>query len=291
MPKFKCALVGDFDDDEMKPTLLTSYDLPENTVYVSERKVDVTVDGQDWTLAVSDISVLDEHYHLKKLLYCNADVFLVCFSIGLPKTFESVKKKWVPEITIHRPEARFLLVGLQVHLREDTTLREKLAKEGLKPITAQEATKLAFEMGAAKYVECSSLTRESTENVFYEATLICLKKPSNREIDSRITFLKKNSEVENDVIVKLVAMKKKKRAEKQKSTEQEQRKLCSVGNKPAYNLIMVHTYMCTGMHVWFAHIFGGAIIETIMGGSNILTNYVHVPSIHKWVWFMAWTTH
>lgn len=39
----------------------------------------------------------------------------------------------------------------------------------MKPITAEEAIKVAKDVGAATYVECSSLTQAGLKNVFDEA--------------------------------------------------------------------------------------------------------------------------
>ena len=67
--------------------------------------------------------------------------------------------QWVPEITHHCQKTPFLLVGTQVDLRDDATTIEKLAKNKQKPITSEQGEKLARELRAVKYVECSALTQ------------------------------------------------------------------------------------------------------------------------------------
>lgn len=67
--------------------------------------------------------------------------------------------QWVPEITHHCQKTPFLLVGTQVDLRDDATTIEKLAKNKQKPITFEQGEKLARELKAVKYVECSALTQ------------------------------------------------------------------------------------------------------------------------------------
>jgi len=67
--------------------------------------------------------------------------------------------QWVPEITHHCQKTPFLLVGTQVDLRDDATTIEKLAKNKQKPITSELGEKLARELRAVKYVECSALTQ------------------------------------------------------------------------------------------------------------------------------------
>ena len=65
----------------------------------------------------------------------------------------------MPEITHHCQKTPFLLVGTQIDLRDDAATVEKLAKNKQKPITAEMGEKLAKELKAVKYVECSALTQ------------------------------------------------------------------------------------------------------------------------------------
>lgn len=67
--------------------------------------------------------------------------------------------QWVPEITHHCQKTPFLLVGTQIDLRDDAATVEKLAKNKQKPITYESGEKLAKELKAVKYVECSALTQ------------------------------------------------------------------------------------------------------------------------------------
>lgn len=67
--------------------------------------------------------------------------------------------KWVPEISHHCPRTPFLLVGTQVDLRDDSNTVEKLAKNKQRPISPESGEKLARDLRAVKYVECSALTQ------------------------------------------------------------------------------------------------------------------------------------
>lgn len=69
--------------------------------------------------------------------------------------------QWVPEITHHCQKTPFLLVGTQIDLRDDAATLEKLAKNKQKPISNEQGDKLAKELKAVKYVECSALTQVS----------------------------------------------------------------------------------------------------------------------------------
>jgi len=73
--------------------------------------------------------------------------------------FSNIVLQWVPEITHHCQRTPFLLVGTQIDLRDDAGTIEKLAKNKQKPITMEQGEKLAKELKAVKYVECSALTQ------------------------------------------------------------------------------------------------------------------------------------
>lgn len=67
--------------------------------------------------------------------------------------------QWVPEITHHCSKTPFLIVGTQIDLRDDSSMVEKLAKNRQRPISFEQGEKLAKELKAVKYVECSALTQ------------------------------------------------------------------------------------------------------------------------------------
>ena len=113
---------------------------------------------------------------LRPLSYNGTDVFLVCFSVMFPASYENIKEKWIPEILHYCQKTTFLIVGTQTDLREDAASIKKLADNYKKPITFQQGEKLAKETRAWKYVECSALSQvwDFNENVlFWKKTLKC----------------------------------------------------------------------------------------------------------------------
>lgn len=110
----------------------------------------------------------EDYDRLRPLSYPQTDVFLVCFSVTSPASFENVKEKWFPEVHHHCPGVPCLIVGTQVDLREDPQVMEKLQRQKQRPVTSEAGERLARELGAVKYVECSALTQKGLKNVFDE---------------------------------------------------------------------------------------------------------------------------
>jgi hypothetical protein len=61
-----------------------------------------------------------------------------------------------------------LIVGTQTDLRDDPAVREKLAKQKMQPVRKEDGDRMAKELGAVKYVECSALTQYKLKDVFDE---------------------------------------------------------------------------------------------------------------------------
>ncbi|KAG7318837.1 hypothetical protein KOW79_017311 [Hemibagrus wyckioides] len=184
MQTIKCVVVG--DGAVGKTCLLISYTtnkFPSEYVptVFDNYAVTVMIGGEPYTLGLFDTAGQEDYDRLRPLSYPQTDVFLVCFSVVSPSSFENVKEKWVPEITHHCPKTPFLLVGTQIDLRDDPSTIEKLAKNKQKPITPETAEKLARDLKAVKYVECSALTQKGLKNVFDEAILAALEPPEPKK--------------------------------------------------------------------------------------------------------------
>jgi len=63
-----------------------------------------------------------------------------------------------------------LIVGTQTDLRDDAAVREKLAKQKMQPVQKADGDRMARELGAVKYVECSALTQYKLKDVFDEVS-------------------------------------------------------------------------------------------------------------------------
>jgi len=180
MQTIKCVVVG--DGAVGKTCLLISYTtnkFPSEYVptVFDNYAVTVMIGGEPYTLGLFDTAGQEDYDRLRPLSYPQTDVFLVCFSVVSPASFENVKEKWVPEIMHHCAKTPFLIVGTQSDLRDDASTIEKLAKNRQKIISAETGDRLSKELKAVKYVECSALTQKGLKNVFDEAILAALEPP------------------------------------------------------------------------------------------------------------------
>lgn len=129
------------------------------------------IGDEPYTLGLFDTAGQEDYDRLRPLSYPQTDVFLVCFSVTSPASFENVREKWFPEVHHHCPGVPCLIVGTQVDLRDDPSVREKLSKQKMAPVRKEDGERMAKDLGAVKYVECSALTQYKLKDVFDEVSL------------------------------------------------------------------------------------------------------------------------
>lgn len=176
--RVKCVLVG--DGAVGKTSLVVSYTTNGYPTQYIPTAFDnfsavVLVDGQPVRLQLCDTAGQDEFDKLRPLCYTSADVFLLCFSVVSPASFQNVPEKWIPEIRTFAPHAPLVLVGTQCDLREDVKVLIDLAKYRERPVDPAEAMDCVRKIGAVTYVECSSLTQKNLKEVFDTVILATLQ--------------------------------------------------------------------------------------------------------------------
>jgi len=138
--------------------------------------------GQDTIeLGLWDTAGQEEYDRLRPLSYANANVFLVCFSVVNPVSYENVSSKWIPELIHFCPDVPSILVGTKIDLRGEESALEKLRKQGQQPTTPEQGHQLAKKIKALKYLECSAKTGENLKQVFDEAVKAVLFNTGKRK--------------------------------------------------------------------------------------------------------------
>jgi GTPase SAR1 family protein len=100
--------------------------------------------------------------------YPKTDIFLICFSIDSPDSFDRVEEKWIPEVQHLCPGTSCLIVGTKRDLRYDQATIDNLKRRKMRPVKYKEGVKLAKSVGYA-YAECSAKTHDGVDDVFYQA--------------------------------------------------------------------------------------------------------------------------
>lgn len=129
------------------------------------------VDGKPINLGLWDTAGQEDYDRLRPLSYPQTDVFLICFSLVSPPSFENVKTKarlrdstvvrygetydglcastqWFPEIQHHAPNIPIILVGTKLDLRNDHDTKEKLRERRMAPINYEQAKQVQKEISA-----------------------------------------------------------------------------------------------------------------------------------------------
>jgi len=127
------------------------------------------VDNKTVSLGLWDTAGQEDYDRLRPLSYPQTDVFLICFSIVNPTSFQNVTSKWWTEVTHHCPNAKLMLVGTKLDLREDKNTVDRLREKNQAPITPEEGRALAKQIDAHNYMECSALTQKGLKQVFDQA--------------------------------------------------------------------------------------------------------------------------
>jgi Ras family protein A len=126
------------------------------------------------------------HDRIRLFSYLDAHIILICFSVDNPESFESVEKKWVPEVCHFCPGVPFLLVGCKTDLRHHRQTIDELIKDGKRPISKGQGEEMGRRIGAKAYRECSAKNGEGVTQVF--RTTAAIVYPSKVERKQCIIF-------------------------------------------------------------------------------------------------------
>ncbi|ELP94424.1 RAC GTPase, putative [Entamoeba invadens IP1] len=135
----------------------------------------VTVDEKKINLGLWDTAGQEEYNSLRPLSYPQTDIFLLCFSVVYHASYVNVRDKWVKEVLHHCPTAKLMVIGTKTDLREDIKELKTMSENGEQPYTKEDGDKLAAELKAYCYMECSALKRTGLKDIFDQAVRFTLK--------------------------------------------------------------------------------------------------------------------
>ncbi|XP_052071675.1 ras-related protein Rac2-like [Mytilus californianus] len=178
MQHIKCVVVG--DGYVGKTCILMSYSSNkfqhEHVPSIFDNyNANLMVDGNCIELGLWDTAGQDDYDRLRPLSYPLTDIFLLCFTVEGPVSYQNIELKWFPEVRHHCHDAPLLLVGTKIDLRNTyERMKNKPQTQEQTFITHEQGQALAEKIRAEKYVECSAMTQEGLKEVFEDAVRIVL---------------------------------------------------------------------------------------------------------------------
>ncbi len=134
-----------------------------------------------FNLALYDTAGQEAYARLRPLSYADTNIVLICFSVDSPTSATNVIEEWNPEIRHFCDSCPVILVACKIDLRTDPHAIEKLKEQGEKIVTTEVGKKIAEQIKANAYMECSAKTREGIHDLFIHAARLSLEKHSRSQ--------------------------------------------------------------------------------------------------------------
>ncbi|XP_045918645.1 rho-related GTP-binding protein RhoV-like [Micropterus dolomieu] len=192
--ELSCMLVG--DGAVGKTSMIISYIFNGYNTEYRQTAFDVFtglvhVNGIPTRIKLIDTAGQEEFGHLRSLCCAHVDVFILCFSLVNPVSFDNITSKWIPQICAGNPTSPIVLVGTQSDLRYNVDILIHLDQLGTKPVRLSRARRLAHRIRAHDYMECSALTQHNLKNVFDSAVFAAIKHKHNGAKSKKLSPLKR----------------------------------------------------------------------------------------------------
>ncbi|PVF94898.1 GTP-binding protein rhoA [Serendipita vermifera] len=125
----------------------------------------IEVEGKPLTLALWEVSSQEVYSRIRPLSYPHTHVFLACFSVNNPESFENVEHKWIPELAHFCCGVPLILVGCKTDLRDDPKVMDALNSRKQKPVSHEDGEMMAKRISAVGSLECSAKQMTGVDQV------------------------------------------------------------------------------------------------------------------------------
>ncbi|CAN9502217.1 unnamed protein product [Ophioblennius macclurei] len=191
--ELSCMLVG--DGAVGKTSMIISYIFNGYNKDYRQTAFDVFtglvhVNGVPTRVKLIDTAGQEEFGHFRTLCYAHVDVFILCFSLVNPVSFDNISSKWIPQIRACNSTSPIILVGTQSDLHHNVSILIHLHQLGAAPVCHSRAKKLAHRIRAHDYVECSALTQHRLKDVFDRAVCAAIKHKHSGPPSKKLSPLK-----------------------------------------------------------------------------------------------------
>lgn len=149
-------------------------------------------------LSLFDTAGQECYEHLRPFMYPDTDVILICFAVDNPTSLSNVSTNWLPEVRRTLAKVPILLLGLKTDLRsnidfspgivhphsseqgsssqghDSVNFRENQI-ERRRFVHYEDGQKMASQIGAKAYFECSAKNNQGLTPIFQEAARLSLR--------------------------------------------------------------------------------------------------------------------
>lgn len=109
---------------------------------------------------------------VRPLSYGDADLIVICFSVGDRESMENVVSRWIVEVREHCPKQPVILVGCKTDVRSDIPKQEEGSKKTSDAVNYDQGLKTAKHIGALVYSEISSKNSQRSVNDVIEVAAL-----------------------------------------------------------------------------------------------------------------------
>ena len=171
-------------------------------------QTDAKIGSEVIDLVVVEVSGRDDFEPLRRRAYRRMDGAVICYSVDSVVNLNRIRDYWVPELRKYAPKAPFVLVGTKKDIRdsardrleerlkskaEEVRSKDEMMADRLQAevkfsedfVSEDRGKRLANSLGANSFMECSSLYRDGTREVFEGVTKIALRKTRRLRQDRR----------------------------------------------------------------------------------------------------------
>jgi len=145
---------------------------------------DIFIDNTHVELNLWDTAGQEEFDRLRSLSYDNTHAIMLCFSVESADSLENIETKWKKEIEENCPGVKIVLVALKCDLREadDDNEDENPNEPKRALIDYQQGLRVAQNIKALRYLECSAMKNRGVKEAFIEAARVAMavKNPADR---------------------------------------------------------------------------------------------------------------
>lgn len=161
----------------MKSELLAAYKNSEDLGSYVPTPVDtysmiIRAGDMECVLSLFDSTGQEDLYHLRLLSYRNTDMFLIAGNLDQVDTYDSIWKRWIPEIKSYNEQTPFVIINIKdTRVIQFVTKGPKQKEKAWSDILFS----LATTSGAARCIDCNVGNYESVKYVFNEVIQLLIR--------------------------------------------------------------------------------------------------------------------